>query len=123
MAAPSKVSDTIVDLVGVKGLVARWIEELTFSGIALPEQVIRDLHDQLAQAALVPSEKGEYCIEIPGLTALGAGIFQRSFHVQGMIVRVVPYRPPASRSSDPEKVRPEAEVVPIVQRGARRPSP
>jgi hypothetical protein len=90
--------DAIGDAVCAKKLVAAWIDELTVSGLAIPERVRKDLQDQLARAILVRSESGDYCIEIPGLTELGAGIFRRSFKVQGTIVHVAPYSPSASRS-------------------------
>jgi hypothetical protein len=92
-------ADVSADSVGVKKLVAAWIDDLTLSGLAIPEPVKRDLQDQLALAVLVRGESGDYCIEIPGLTALGAGIFRKSFNVQGTIVHVAPYSSAANRST------------------------
>ena len=92
-------ADVSANAVCVKKLVAAWIDELTFAGLAISESVKRDLQDQLALAVLERGESGDYCIEIPGLTALGAGIFRKSFNVEGTIVHVAPYSSSASRST------------------------
>jgi hypothetical protein len=74
-----------------KAAIGSWIEELTVSGHALPEAVKRDLIEQLASATPQPDAQGRMHLEIPGLSSLGVGIFQRSFVVHGKVVRIAPY--------------------------------
>jgi hypothetical protein len=74
-----------------KAAIGTWIEELTVSGHALPEAVKRDLIEQLASATPLPDAEGRMHLEIPGLSSLGVGIFQRSFVVNGKVVRIAPY--------------------------------
>ena len=83
----------------MKRVVAGWIDGLTVSGLSLQHQLRMDLHEQLTRASLIKNDGGEYCIEIPGLVALGIGIFQRSFNVEGTIVRVAPYPSGVRRST------------------------
>jgi hypothetical protein len=90
------MSCLITDLVGVKAIVARWVEDLRLFGDPLPAPEVRELLRQLSLAPLSLDCEGNAFLEIPGLSTLGIGIFRHSFHAPDGVVYIAPYAPVGS---------------------------
>ena len=74
-----------------KSRITEWIHDLQVGGSRLGPQTRRELLDQLASARPVTGRDGTLELVLPALSSLGVGIFQRSFRVEAMLVRVTPY--------------------------------
>ena len=74
-----------------KSRITEWIQDLQIAGTRLGPQTRRELLDQLVSARPVTGRDGTLELVLPALSSLGVGIFQRSFRVEAMLVRVVPY--------------------------------
>ncbi len=74
-----------------KSRITEWIDDLQVGGSHLGAQTRRELLDQLASARPVTGRDGAIELVLPALSSLGVGIFQRSFRVEAILVRVVPY--------------------------------
>lgn len=60
-------------------------------GTKLHTATREELLSQLASARPVTRTDGTLELVLPALSSLGVGIFQRSFRVEAVLVRVVPY--------------------------------
>lgn len=74
-----------------KHRISQWIDDLRVAGSHIGPGTRQELLEQLASARPVPGRDGALELVLPGLSALGVGIFQRSFRVEATLVRVVPY--------------------------------
>ena len=74
-----------------KHRITQWIDDLRVAGGHIGPSTRQELLDQLALARPVPSRDGALELVLPALSSLGVGIFQRSFRVESVVVRVVPY--------------------------------
>lgn len=68
-----------------------WIKDLRIGGAELPSPVRAKLLGQLAEASPIEARDGAFELVIPALSSLGVGIFSRTFRVENVKVRVVPY--------------------------------
>ena len=78
-------------MIDAKSRITEWIDGLQVGGSRLASQTKQELLDQLAAAHPVVRHDGTLELVLPALSSLGVGIFQRSFRVDAMLVRVVPY--------------------------------
>lgn len=78
-------------MIHAKSRITEWIDDLKVAGAGLGSQTRRELLDQLASARPVTGRDGTLELVLPALSSLGVGIFQRSFRVEAILVRVVPY--------------------------------
>jgi len=85
--------EVTVDVIEVKSIVARWIEEFTLLGDRLPVLMKAELLDQLAGAPVVITGEGTLLLELPALATLGLGIFRRTFPLRDRVICVAPYLP------------------------------
>ena len=74
-----------------KSHIGAWIDGLQVGGSRLGSTTREELLSQLESACPVTRTDGTVELVIPGLSSLGVGIFQRSFRVETVLVRVVPY--------------------------------
>jgi len=74
-----------------KGHITEWIHDLKVAGGHIGPSARQELLDQLASAHPVRGRDGTVELVLPALSSLGVGIFQRSFRVEAVVVRVVPY--------------------------------
>jgi hypothetical protein len=74
-----------------KSRITAWIDDLQVGGARLGASTRQELLDQLASAHPTPRHDGTLELVLPGLSSLGVGIFQRSFHCDAVRFRVVPY--------------------------------
>ena len=77
--------------VSAKLCVGAWIKDLRIGGAELPSVVRAKLLGQLAEASPVEARDGAWELVLPALTSLGVGIFTRTFRLENVRVRVVPY--------------------------------
>ncbi|MES1172198.1 MAG: hypothetical protein ABUL77_03085 [Bacteroidota bacterium] len=82
---------TLDRLLRAKSHITEWIHDLQVVGTHLGPSTRQELLDQLASASPVVRRDGSLELVLPALSSLGVGIFQRSFRVETMLVRVVPY--------------------------------
>lgn len=73
--------------------ITAWIDGLQVAGSRLGQTTRQELHSQLASARPTTGPDGAVELVLPALSSLGVGIFQRSFRVEALLVRVVPYGP------------------------------
>jgi hypothetical protein len=78
-------------LTRAKSHITAWIDELQVGGTRLGSTHREELLSQLASARPTTRNDGTLELVLPGLSSLGVGIFQRSFRVEAVLVRVVPY--------------------------------
>jgi len=71
--------------------ITAWIDDLYVGGSRLGLSTREELLAQLASARPVTRTDGTLELVLPALSSLGMGIFQRSFRVESVLVRVVPY--------------------------------
>jgi hypothetical protein len=71
--------------------ITAWIDDLQVAGTRLGPTTREELLSQLASASPVTRNDGTLELVLPALSSLGVGIFQRSFRVEAVLVRVVPY--------------------------------
>jgi hypothetical protein len=74
-----------------KTRISEWLHGLRLSGAGLPTPTKQELLSQLASADPTTRRDGTLEVVLPGLSALGMGIFQHSFRCDALRVRVVPY--------------------------------
>jgi hypothetical protein len=74
-----------------KSHITEWIQDLRVAGGHIGPSTRQELLDQLATARPVQGRDGILQLVLPALSSLGVGIFQRSFRVEAVVVRVVPY--------------------------------
>jgi|GEM_PF-2552628 len=74
-----------------KTRISEWVHGLMVAGAGLPSPTKTELLSQLASANPTRRHDGTLEVVLPGLSALGMGIFQHSFRCESMRVRVVPY--------------------------------
>jgi hypothetical protein len=74
-----------------KHRISEWIDDLRVAGGHIGPGTRQELLDQLALAHPVCGRDGALDLVLPALSSLGVGIFQRSFRVEALVVRVVPY--------------------------------
>ena len=74
-----------------KHRITEWIDDLRVAGSHIGAGARQELLDQLALALPVCGRDGALELVLPALSSLGVGIFQRSFRVEAVVVRVVPY--------------------------------
>jgi hypothetical protein len=74
-----------------KSHITDWIHDLKVAGGHIGPTTRQELLDQLASARPVRGSDGALELVLPALSSLGVGIFQRSFRVEAVVVRVVPY--------------------------------
>ena len=86
-AAPTP-TDTVIR---AKHRITEWIDDLRVAGSHIGAGARQELLDQLASAHPVCGRDGALELVLPALSSLGVGIFQRSFRLDTMVVRVVPY--------------------------------
>jgi hypothetical protein len=84
-------TSTADSLIHAKSRITEWIDGLRVVGTGLGSQTKKELLEQLAAADPVVCHDGTLELVLPALSSLGVGIFQRSFHVEAIRVRVVPY--------------------------------
>jgi hypothetical protein len=82
---------TAASLIDAKSHITEWIDGLQVAGARIGSQTKKELKAQLAAADPVICHDGTLELVLPALTSLGVGIFQRSFHIKAIRVRVVPY--------------------------------
>jgi hypothetical protein len=82
---------TLDPLTRAKSDITDWIDDLQVGGTELGPSTRRELLTQLESASPVRRHDGSIELVLPALSSLGIGIFQRSFRVETMLVRVVPY--------------------------------
>jgi hypothetical protein len=80
-------------LTRAKTHISAWIDDLQVAGTRLGPTTREELLSQLASASPVTRHDGSLELVLPALSSLGVGIFQRSFRVEAVLVRVVPYGP------------------------------
>lgn len=78
-------------LTRAKTRITEWIDGLKVAGSDLGPATRQELLEQLSAAHPVTRHDGSLELVLPALTSLGVGIFQRSFRVEAVLVRVVPY--------------------------------
>lgn len=74
-----------------KSRISEWLSTLSLAGAGLPAPTKEELLQQLDSAHPTTRHDGTMELVLPGLSALGMGIFQHSFRCDSMRVRVVPY--------------------------------
>jgi len=74
-----------------KSRISEWLHGLRVGGMNLPASNREELLSQLDSARPVTRRDGTLEVVLPGLSALGLGIFQHSFRCDAVRVRVVPY--------------------------------
>jgi hypothetical protein len=74
-----------------KSRISEWLHALRVGGMNLPASNKEELLSQLHSARPVTRRDGTLEVVLPGLSALGIGIFQHSFRCDSLRVRVVPY--------------------------------
>jgi hypothetical protein len=74
-----------------KSCITQWIDDLQVGGSRLGAATRQELLDQLALARPTTGRDGTIELVLPALSSLGVGIFQRSFRLDAIRVRVVPY--------------------------------
>lgn len=74
-----------------KSRISQWLHDLRVGGMVLPTSNKEELLKQLHSARPVTRRDGTLEVVLPGLSALGLGIFQHSFRCDSLRVRVVPY--------------------------------
>ena len=74
-----------------KNRISEWLHGLRVGGMNLPTSNKEELLNQLHSARPVTRRDGTLEVVLPGLSALGIGIFQHSFRHESLRVRVVPY--------------------------------
>ena len=74
-----------------KSRISQWLHDLRVSGVGLSAPTKDELLSQLHSASPVTRRDGTLEVVLPGLSALGLGIFQHSFRCDSLRVRVVPY--------------------------------
>ena len=84
----TKPSDTLTN---AKSCITQWIDDLQVAGSRLGPATRQELLDQLALASPTTHRDGTIELVLPALSSLGVGIFQRSFRMDAVRVRVVPY--------------------------------
>jgi len=72
-----------------KSRISEWLHALRVGG--MPASNKEELLSQLHSARPVTRRDGTLEVVLPGLSALGIGIFQHSFRCDSLRVRVVPY--------------------------------
>lgn len=81
-------SDTVAV---AKNRISEWLHGLRVAGAGLPSPTKEELLTQLDSALPITRRDGTLEVVLPGLSALGLGIFQHSFRCESLRVRVVPY--------------------------------
>jgi hypothetical protein len=74
-----------------KTRISEWVHDLKVAGAGLSLRAKTELLHQLASAKPTTRHDGTLEVVLPGLSALGMGIFQHSFRCDSLRVRVVPY--------------------------------
>ncbi len=74
-----------------KNRISEWLQDLRVGGMGLPASNKEELLNQLRSARPITRHDGTLEVVLPGLSALGIGIFQHSFRCDSLRVRVVPY--------------------------------
>jgi hypothetical protein len=74
-----------------KTRITEWVHGLMVAGAGLSSPAKDELLTQLASAKPTRRHDGTLEVVLPGLSALGVGIFQHSFRCESLRVRVVPY--------------------------------
>lgn len=74
-----------------KSHITAWIDDLQVAGSRLGFTAKQELLTQLESARPITRHDGSVELVLPALSSLGVGIFQRSFRVETVLVRVVPY--------------------------------
>jgi hypothetical protein len=74
-----------------KSRISQWLHDLRVGGMGLPASNKEELLSQLSSARPAVRRDGTLEVVLPGLSALGMGIFQHSFRHESLRVRVVPY--------------------------------
>lgn len=85
------MTPTADPVVRAKSCITEWIHDLQVAGAGIGPTTRQELLDQLASARPVNRRDGIVEFVLPALSSLGVGIFQRSFRVEAIHVRVVPY--------------------------------
>ena len=85
---PVQAADPVVV---AKSRISEWLHDLRVGGVGLSAQTKEELLNQLHSARPVTRRDGTLEVVLPGLSALGIGIFQHSFRCESVRVRVVPY--------------------------------
>ncbi|MEO5767537.1 MAG: hypothetical protein ABIS92_04245 [Polyangia bacterium] len=85
--------DTLIadPLARAKDHITDWIDGLQVAGSRLGHTTRQELLTQLASARPTTRTDGTVELVLPGLSSLGLGIFQRSFRMETVLIRVVPY--------------------------------
>jgi hypothetical protein len=78
-------------LLAAKTRISEWLSNLRLAGDGLPVPTKLELLRQLDSASPTTRHDGTVELVLPGLSALGMGIFQHSFRFDSVRVRVVPY--------------------------------
>ena len=78
-------------LLAAKHRISEWLSNLRLAGDGLPTPTKQELLRQLDSAKPTTRHDGTVELVLPGLSALGMGIFQHSFRFDSVRVRVVPY--------------------------------
>jgi hypothetical protein len=74
-----------------KNRISEWLSTVKVAGDGLPTPTKQELLRQLDSAKPTTRTDGTVELVLPGLSALGMGIFQHSFRFDSVRVRVVPY--------------------------------
>lgn len=78
-------------LLAAKTRISEWLSNLRLAGDGLSAPTKLELLRQLDSAKPTTRHDGTVEVVLPGLSALGMGIFQHSFRFDSVRVRVVPY--------------------------------
>lgn len=78
-------------IAAAKNRISQWLHDLRVGGMGLPSSNKEELLSQLHSARPITRRDGTLEVVLPGLSALGMGIFQHSFRCDSLRVRVVPY--------------------------------